>query len=404
MARQSFRFANASGEQLAGILETPGSGDIRAVALFAHCFTCTKNHLAATRIARALADRSIAVLRFDFTGLGESEGEFARSGFSANVDDLVTAARALESRLAAPSLLIGHSLGGTAALMAAPEIESCVAVATIGAPASAAHVIRHLAEGVQSIREHGQVRVDIGGRPFALRREFLDDLEAQPIVPRLETLRRALLIMHSPIDTVVGIDNAAEIFLAARHPKSFISLDRADHLLRDPTDANYAAALIAAWAEHYLPPATIDQSTDREPGVTAVTGNDAFRTSIRAGSHQLIADEPPAAGGHDAGPTPYGLLSAALAACTTMTLQMYARHKKLGLESAAVTVSHEKIHARDCEQCETTEGRIDHFDRRIRLTGELTVEQRTRMLEIADRCPVHRTLHGEVVVSSKLVD
>ena len=405
MAKRNFLFSNAAGEQLAGVLETPGSGEIRAVALFAHCFTCTKNIRAATYIARALAEQGIACLRFDFTGLGESEGDFGASGFSANVADLVAAARALGETVAAPSLLVGHSLGGTAVLMAAREIESCVAVATLGAPGNAGHVTHHFAEGLDEIRRQGHATVSIGGRPFLLRRQFIDDLEAQPVEPQLADLKRALLVMHSPMDTVVGIDQATEIFSAARHPKSFVSLDRADHLLTNAADAAYAAQVIAAWASRYLPVTETGAiGTDEEPGVTAVTGADGFRTEIQAGPHRLIADEPPGVGGEDSGPTPYGLLSAALAACTSMTLQMYARRKKIALESTAVTVVHEKIHARDCEACETREGRVDRFDKRIRLTGELSDQERARLLEIADMCPVHRTLHSEVAVFSKVAE
>lgn len=404
MTKSAFHFSNPAGEQLAGVLETPGSGDIRAVALFAHCFTCTKNIRAATRIAGALADQGIACLRFDFTGLGESEGDFGATGFSANVADLVAAARALEEELAAPALLIGHSLGGTAVLMAAKEIPSCVAVATLGAPDSAGHVVHLFADGIDEIRTQGQATVNIGGRPFQLRRQFVEDLEAQPLELALGDLQRALLVLHSPLDAIVGIDHATAIFTAAKHPKSFISLDRADHLLTDAQDTAYAANVIAAWADRYLPAAVVAAEPAGEPGVTAVTEAGSFRTGIQAGPHRLIADEPASVGGQDTGPTPYGLLSAALAACTSMTLQMYAKHKKIALRSASVTVEHDKIHAKDCDECESADGRIDRFERRIRLSGELSADQRARMLEIADKCPVHRTLHGEVVVSSRLDD
>jgi putative redox protein len=401
MARQNFAFSNDDGEQLAGVLETPADGDIRAVALFAHCFTCTKNIRAAANIAGALAAQGIACLRFDFTGLGESEGDFASSGFSANVADLVAAAQALGDAVGAPSLLVGHSLGGTAVLMAARQIPSCEAVATIGSPGHAGHVMHLLAENVDEIRAHGQATVKIGGRPFQMKQSFLADLEAQPEEPRLADLDRALLVMHSPLDKVVGIDQATAIFGAAKHPKSFVSLDRADHLLSDAGDAAYAAQVIAAWAARYLPDPSGDDAEDETPGVTAVTYAGSFHTEIKAGQHRLLADEPASVGGENTGPTPYGLLSASLAACTTMTLQMYAKRKKLALEAAEVTVEHQKIHAQDCEHCESAAGRIDRFDKRIRLTGELTDEQRKRLLEIADMCPVHRTLHSEVVVATR---
>ena len=401
MKRQDFVFSNDAGEQLAGVLETPADGPVRAVALFAHCFTCTKNIRAAANIAGALAEQGIACLRFDFTGLGDSEGDFASSGFSANVADLVAAARALESHVGAPALLVGHSLGGTAALLAAARIPSCVAVATIGSPAHARHVMHLLAEGLDDIRRQGHGTVNIGGRPFRMKREFVDDLEAQPEAPSLQDLGRALLVLHSPVDRIVGIDQATDIFGAARHPKSFVSLDDADHLLSAKADAAYAARVIAAWAARYLPDTAGDKDAVEAGAVTATTAAGSFRTPIQAGPHALVADEPAAVGGENSGPTPYALLSASLAACTSMTLQMYARRKQLALDTVSVTVEHEKIHAQDCDDCETRAGRIDRFDKRIRMTGELSDAQRARLLEIADMCPVHRTLHGEVVVTTR---
>ncbi len=405
MARKHVAFENLSGQKLSGILETPDDGNVHASALFAHCFTCTKNLRAAVNISRALTDRGFAVLRFDFTGLGESEGDFADTGFSTNVSDLLAAAAFLGNSARSPALLIGHSLGGTAALMAAPEIRSCRAVVTIGSPAHAKHVAQHIQGDHEKIRTDGQADVFIGGRPFRIRREFLEDLENQPVPERTASLRSALLVMHSPVDAVVSVDNAAEIFWQARHPKSFVSLDRADHLLSNADDSAYAGEVIASWASRYLPEP--EESNDRQPAegnVTAITDASGFRTSIRAGRHRLIADEPASAGGEDSGPTPYGLLSAALASCTSMTLQMYARQKGLKLESARVSVSHEKIHAADCEDCETQAGRIDRFDRTLALEGELSREQRQRMLDIAEKCPVHRSLHGEVEVRTSLSD
>ena len=398
MGRQTVEFPNAAGEKLAGILETPDGRSPRACALFAHCFTCTKNIRAASQISAALVERGIAVLRFDFTGLGESEGDFGGSGFSGNVDDLVAAAGYLERDWEAPALLVGHSLGGTAVLMAAQRIPSASAVATLGAPSHAAHVQQHFAESVDEIRERGSATVDIGGRPFQLRREFIDDLDDQPVEPRLRDLDKALLVMHSPVDTIVGIDNASEIFASAMHPKSFVSLDKADHLLQKPADSTYAANVIASWAERYLPEETQHTTEANEGEVVAVTGSQGFHTPVQAGPHVLIADEPASVGGEDTGPTPYGLLSAALAACTSMTLQMYARRKKIRLDAARVAVTHRKIHARDCERCESTDGKVDRFTRRISLDGEMTPDQHARMLEIADMCPVHRTLHSEVEI------
>ncbi len=396
MHQRKIRFPNAAGQMLAGVLHEPLFTPPRAAVLFAHCFTCTKNNAAAVRISRALADGGYAVLRFDFTGLGESEGDFARSGFSANVADLVAAAAWLRAEQATPALLVGHSLGGLAALQAAARIADCRAVTTIGAPARAEHVARHLDGDLDSLRTRGSGEVKIGGRPFRLSREFLDDLALPP--PALAQLRRALLIMHAPRDTIVSIEHASQLFIAAKHPKSFVSLDDADHLLSRAADAAYAAGVIAAWADRYLPAAAPAPSS----GVSARTAAQGFRTPIQAGRHRLLADEPATAGGEDAGPSPYDLLSAALAACTSMTLQMYARHKGLALTEVGVQVEHAKIHAEDCEHCATRSGRIDRFERSIRLQGELSDAQRQRLLEIADRCPVHRTLHGEVDVLTRL--
>ena len=404
MARQTVSFPNQRGEELAGILETPDQGSITACALFAHCFTCAKNLRAAANISKALTEHGIAVLRFDFTGLGESGGEFADTTFSSNVSDLVAAAGFLDSEYHAPGLLIGHSLGGTAVLMAAPEIAGSLAVVTIGAPADAAHVTRLLSHSREEIMARGQATVRIGGRPFRVRREFLEDLADQPVAARLATLDRALLVFHSPVDTVVSVDNAADIFQQARHPKSFITLDQADHLLSDRSDSRYVGQMVAAWARRYLPATELQgQPVSGDDSVTAVTGRRGFQTPIQAGPHRMVADEPAHVGGADQGPTPYGFLSAALASCTSMTLQMYARHKDLDLTTARVTVKHDKVHASDCEDCETRDGRIDRFDRSVALEGDLTDAQRRRLLEIADKCPVHRTFYGEVEIRTQLV-
>lgn len=398
MARKQVAFENHNGETLAGILETPGDRGIRACALFAHCFTCTKNLRAAVNISNALTEQGFAVLRFDFTGLGESEGEFAETTFSTNVSDLLAAAAFLRKLSSGPELLIGHSLGGTAVLMAAPQIDSCRAVVTIGSPARAEHVARHIDGDHEKIRTEGQADVSIGGRPFQIRREFLEDLEGQPAPERAASLRSALLIMHSPVDTVVSVDNATEIFQHAGHPKSFLSLDQADHLLSKSRDSAYVGEVIASWAGRYL--ADAESPTDPqtvEGSVTAVTGAEGLRTNIWANRRRLVA-------GEDSAPNPYDLLSAALASCTSITLQMYARHKGLRLDSARVTVSHEKIHAADCQDCETQGGRIDRFDRTLALEGELSDQQRLRMVEIAGKSPVDRTLHGEVEVRTSLAE
>jgi len=397
-------FPNSAGEELAGILDLP-AGKPRAFALFAHCFTCSKNLKAATNISRALCDAGIAVLRFDFTGLGQSSGRFEDTSFSSNVADLLSAADWLEREHQAPQVLVGHSLGGTAVLQAAPSISSAVAVATIGSPADPEHVAHLLRDAEQELREKGIAEVELGGRPFKVREGFLDDLAQHNLPEAISGLRKALLIMHAPLDRVVEIANASQLFAAAKHPKSFVSLDDADHLMSREKDSLYAGQVLSAWAARYLPDVAASNEAvlaGIEGSVVASTLEVGFRTDIVAGKHRLVADEPAGVGGSDAGPSPYDLLSAALASCTTMTLQMYAKHKKIELRSANVSVSHGKVHAEDCVDCERSSGKIDEFKRVLILDGELTDAQRQRMLEIAERCPVHKTLHNEIKVRTTL--
>jgi uncharacterized OsmC-like protein/pimeloyl-ACP methyl ester carboxylesterase len=400
MPAERFDFPNAGGERLAALLDMP-AGEPRAFALFAHCFTCGKDIRAAKRIAEGLTARGIAVLRFDFTGLGASEGEFANTNFSSNVADLVAAANHLRQTHQAPAILIGHSLGGAAVLAAAAEVPEARAVVTIAAPADPSHVTGLLKERVDEIRARGEVEVTLAGRPFRIRREFLDDVAEQRLDERIGNLRKALLVMHSPTDTIVGIDNASHIFLAAKHPKSFVSLADADHLLSKRRDAVYAADVIAAWAGRYLnmiPEAEADD--DDAPGAVSVTetGRGKFQQLIAAGPHRFLADEPAAAGGLDSGPGPYDLLLAALGACTAMTLRLYADRKGLPLERVAVRLTHSRIHAADCETCETKEGMLDRIDKEIAVAGKLDDAERTRLLEIAEKCPVNRTLKSEIEI------
>ena len=408
MSPNRIDFSGGSGVRLAARLDMP-EGSPRAFALFAHCFTCSKDLAAAGRIARGLAERGLAVLRFDFNGLGHSEGEFANTDFSSNVDDLVAAADWLRAEHRAPALLVGHSLGGAAVLAAAARIPEATAIATIGAPAEPAHIERLFAAQREEIEARGEAEVELAGRRFRIRRELLDDLAAQRLEPALAGLRRALLVLHSPRDEVVSIDAASRIFLAARHPKSFVSLDAADHLLRKPADAAYVAEVLAAWSSRYLPDATADRAEDASAGspdgdgeVVVESAGGRFAQRIRAGRHGLRSDEPRAAGGDDGGPTPYDLLLAALGACTSMTLQLYAARKGWPLERVRVRLRHERIHARDCEECETREGHVDRIEREIALGGALDEAQRARLLEMADRCPVHRTLEGEVRIRTAL--
>jgi uncharacterized OsmC-like protein/alpha-beta hydrolase superfamily lysophospholipase len=401
MASTKVQFRNAAGVNLAGLLDRPG-GLPRATALFAHCFTCSKDIKAAHHISSALTAAGFAVLRFDFTGLGQSEGEFAASNFSANVADLVAAAEFLREQKLTADILIGHSLGGAAVLAAAPQIDGVRAVATIAAPSRPAHVKRMFANAQQDIDVNGEAKVDLGGRPFTIRKQFIADLDRQSLPESIGALRKPLMIFHAPLDAVVSIDNASELFQHAKHPKSFVSLDDADHLLSRNADAVYVGNVLAAWAGKYLPDSEINALTADDGEVVARTPAGGFRTDLRAGRHALLADEPLTYGGTDLGPTPYDLLGAALASCTTMTLQMYARQKKLQLDSVTARVTHSKIHASDCADCENREGKVDEFRRVIDVEGDLTAEQRQRLLEIADRCPVHRTLHGEIKVRSSL--
>ncbi len=401
MPAESIRFAGSQGQQLAALLDTPP--DIpRAYALFAHCFTCSKDSKAATYIAQALAARGIATMRFDFSGLGGSTGDFADTNFSSNVDDLLAAVDWLRAHRAAPQILIGHSLGGAAVLAAAARVPEARALATIGAPFDPAHVAHLVDSGRAEIEATGEARVNIGGRPFLVRKQFLDDLAAQRPAQTIGALRKALIVFHSPRDTIVGIDNAAQIFMAAKHPKSFVSLDDADHLLSRSEDASYAAQVLAAWASRYLDPEP-QQDAPAQGVRVAETGAGRFSQLIVAGRHRLRADEPVAAGGDDSGPSPYELLLAGLGACTSMTLRMYAAQKQWPLERVTVDLRHEKIHAADCAECETREGRIDRIERMIRIEGPLEPAQRARLLEIADRCPVHRTLNSQVHIVTKEV-
>jgi uncharacterized OsmC-like protein/alpha-beta hydrolase superfamily lysophospholipase len=398
MPAERFDFTNGEGHTLAALLDRP-DGPVRAVALFAHCFTCGKDNRAARRIAEGLKLHGVAVLRFDFTGLGASEGEFANTTFSSNVDDLVAAADHLRRKLAAPAILIGHSLGGAAVLAAAHRIAEARAVVTINAPADPAHVTGLLKDQIADIALHGEVEVTLGGRKFRVRRAFLDDIAEQMLTARIANLHKALLVFHSPTDDTVGIDNASHIFLAAKHPKSFISLAGADHLISRSSDAAYVAGVIAAWAERYLDMAVNAQpSDDTAAGAVLVreTRRGKFQQEVIVGRHRLLADEPASVGGMDSGPGPYDFLLAGLGACTSMTLRLYADRKQLPLTQTVVRLSHSKIHAADCADCETKEGMLDRIERAITLEGDLDGEQRARLLEIADKCPVHRTLESEI--------
>lgn len=404
MPSRTLRFDNGRGESLAAVLDLPADSEAIGCVLFAHCFTCSKNLSASTHVSRALTANGFAVLRFDFTGLGQSEGDFSDTHVSTNVEDLVAAADFMERSLGAPSLLVGHSLGGAAVLLAANHIPSVRGVATIGAPCRPDHV-RHLISGSEEeIEARGEADVVLGGRPFTIRREFLHDLSQHRMDEVISNLDQALLVMHAPRDQIVGIENAAHIFKTAKHPKSFVSLDTADHLLTDSGDSRYAGQVIAAWAQRYLGPAQPQrkQRASDDNRITARTGANGFRTEILANGHALVADEPVDVGGTNEGPSPYDLVAAGLASCTSMTLQMYARRKGWALDEVTTRVLHEKVHASDSP--ENASGRLDRFTREIVAEGDLNKEQRERLVAIAERCPVHRSLEGSVEVTTRLSD
>ena len=397
-------FDGAHGAKLAARLDMP-TGPVKAYALFAHCFTCTKDLSAARKIAEALTLQGIGVLRFDFTGLGGSSGDFASTNFTSNLDDLERAADFLRDEFEAPKLLIGHSLGGAAVLAVADRVPEATAIATIGAPADVDHVTHNFAAHLDDIKNNGEAEVSLGGRPFVIKRQFVDDLSNHDLARAVGQMRKALLVLHAPMDQTVGIENAAKIFDAAKHPKSFVSLDDADHLLRDPANAEYAASVIAAWAGRYIP---ADEAVENDIGngvVVRETGQGKFQAMVMAGRHRMLADEPEKVGGFDSGPSPYEFLSAALGSCTVMTVRMYADHKNIPLEAVRVEILHDKIHADDCTECAEEHaqksGKIDRFERKITFVGDLDDGTRAKLLEIADKCPVHRTLEAKSLIVTR---
>ena len=402
-------FPNQSGQNLSAWLETPEESlGTQRYAIFAHCFTCGKDIAAASRVSRALALRGIAVLRFDFTGLGNSDGDFANTNFSSNVQDLVSAAEYLTEHYAAPSLLIGHSLGGAAVLSAVSSLPSVKAVATIAAPATADHVRHLFSHAEDTLLNEGEASVRLGFREFKIRKQLLDDLNENTKADHIGKLNAALLVFHAPLDEFVSIDEAAKIYQAAKHPKSFISLDGADHLLSNKHDSEYVALTLSAWASRYLDLSTEPKSTSLPKEVAPVNGevlvtelDKKFLRGLYSDSHELLSDEPLNYGGSNKGPTPYDLLLMALGSCTSMTLRMYANQKKLALTDIRVRLKHERIHADDCATCGDRSGQLDRIVRYIKIEGDLTDKEKARLLEIADRCPVHRTMENHPVITTE---
>lgn len=397
-------FKNKNEELLAGRLELPKNRHPHNFALLAHCFTCTKNINAITNIGRSLTRAGFGVLRFDFTGLGESEGDFENTNFSGNVEDLIVAAAWLEKNYSAPTLFVGHSLGGAAVIFAAAKTPSVKAVAVINSPSDPAHIKHLLKSSTSEIAESGKAIVNLGGKDFTIKKQFLDDLENKSLAKVVNDFRKALLILHSPQDLTVFVKNAEEIFMAARHPKSFVSLDGADHLLSKTEDSQYAGSVIAGWAARYIDiPEAVAPASEKEVAAS-LDSEDKFTTYLKLGDHYFIADEPKSFGGNNFGPTPYQYFSAALATCTAMTIQMYARHKKWEVLKVTVHINHNKEHAVDCENCEDSSAKIDTLTRTITLEGSLSDEQKKRLLEIADRCPVHRTMHSKIQIITSLAE
>lgn len=401
MNYKKIKFSNSEGLELSGFLELPLNRHPHSFVLFAHCFTCNKNYFAVKNIARALSAQGYGVLRFDFSGLGESDGEFADTTFSGNVEDLISAAEYLTENYQAPEMLIGHSLGGAAVIFAAEKLASVKSVVTIGAPSSPVHVKNLLKSNLEEIEEKGFAEVNVGGRNFTIKQDFLEDINTHNLNDFARDLKKAFLIMHSPQDSVVEISNAESLYKSVKHPKSFVSLDGADHLLTENEDSVYAGSVIAAWASRYLE-IPEDKELETNHQVVANLGEEGFTTQMRAGKHYFTADEPKSFGGEDFGPSPYEFLSAGLAACTSMTIQMYARRKKWPLINVETHVDHKKSHAEDCENCERNTAKIDIFEREIVLEGNLDEEQQNKLLEIADKCPVHRSLSHKVNITTQL--
>ncbi len=402
MDTKKVSFTNKNGEKLEGRLELPFNQAPHNFVIFAHCFTCSKNLIAIRNISNALTNAGFAVLRFDFTGLGASEGDFSDTNFSGNVADLIEAAEFLKDNYEAPSMMIGHSLGGAAAIYAAEKISSIKAVAVIAAPSDPKHVLNLIKESKDEILAKGQATVNLGGRDFTIKKQFIDDLSRTPMSDVVRRLKKPIIIFHSPQDNIVGIENAEAIYKAARHPKSFVSLDGADHLMSNKEDSRYVGGVTAGWAVRYLPVPKTEELKSKNEVAASLNKTKGFTTQLKLGRHPFTADEPIESGGNDYGPSPYNLLSGGLATCTAMTLQMYARSKKWELENVRVHIRHSKDHAKDCANCEKKSARIDTFNRKIALKGNLSAGQKEKLIEIANKCPVHRTLAGEIEIITEI--
>jgi len=396
---------NRKGLKLQAYLELPANQKPNHFAIFAHCFSCNSNFNAVKNISRSLSNHGFGVLRFDFTGLGKSEGEFAESHFSANVEDLLDVSNYLEKHYKAPSLLVGHSLGGAAVIVAASKLEHIKAVATVGAPATVSHVTHLFSHGTDDIQEKGDVEVKIGGRPFKINQDFVNDFGKTDLPKIIKKLRKPILVMHAPFDKVVGIENAHQIYHNAIHPKSFISLDDADHLLSKQTDSIYVGNMIGTWVERYFEPEDNNMISSNGEQLVGHLNllEDNFTTSIQTKKHSFIADEPTNIGGDDFGPSPYDFLSTGLAACTVMTLKMYADRKKWDLHEVFVYITYSRKHSDDLDIEVDKPTRFDHLQKKIKIVGNLDEKQRNRLKEIASKCPVHKTLQSKIIIDTSLL-
>ncbi|WP_033960001.1 bifunctional alpha/beta hydrolase/OsmC family protein [Psychroserpens jangbogonensis] len=405
MKNQKLQIVNKKGIKLQAYLELPANQKPNYFAIFAHCFTCSSTLSAVKNISRSLTNYGFGVLRFDFTGLGRSEGEFADSHFSANVDDLIAVNDFLKENYQAASLLVGHSLGGAAVLVAASKLDNIKAVATIGAPANVDHVKHLFSHGIDKVSEKGKVEVNIGGRPFKIDEDFVSDFDKTDLPAIVKTLRKPLLILHSPVDTIVGIKNAEQLYHNAHHPKSFVSLDNADHLLSKSEDSKYVGNVIATWVERYF---ETKENIMLETNGEQLVGHlnlieDNFTTSIQTKTHSMIADEPASIGGDDFGPSPYEYLNAGLVACTAMTLKLYAQRKQWDLQEVFVYVTHSRKHSDDLG-IETNKPKyLDHITKKLKFVGDLDDIQKERLKEIASRCPVHKTIASEVIFETTIL-
>lgn len=404
MKSERISIPNSSGHQLSAYIELPANQKPSYMAVFAHCFTCSGSFAPVRHITRELTNYGFGVVRFDFTGLGKSEGHFSDSHFSANVQDLIDVCNYVSQKYLTPSLLIGHSLGGAAAITAAHQLKDIKAVATIGAPANVEHVKHHFEHKINEVLQQGQADVNIGGRPFVINKKFVEGFDKIALLDIVKKLKKPILILHSPFDKIVGIENAQNLYHNAFHPKSFISLDQADHLLTQKEDSVYVGSVIGAWVKKYYPPKEnifLDREGEQLVGHLNLE-EDQFTTSIQTKSHALIADEPLEVGGDDFGPSPYELLVAGLAACTTMTLKLYANRKKWDLKEVYVYLTHSKKHMEAPGEASTN--KIDFIEKKLKFVGNLTDEQRARLLEISAKCPVHRTLSNGIKFKTSVIE